>query len=47
VLQAHPAFEVVSRERGARPVTRFEQRGLDAGRSSYDIVARRRGAAEG
>jgi tRNA (guanine-N7-)-methyltransferase len=47
VLGAHPAFEVVSRERGARPVTRFEQRGLDAGRSPYDIVAERRGPGEG
>lgn len=42
VLQEHPAYEVVSHERGARPVTRFEQRGLDAGRRSYDLVARRR-----
>ena len=42
VLAEHPAYEVVSRERGARPVTRFEQRGLDAGRRSYDLVARRR-----
>lgn len=46
VLDAHPAFEVVSRERGGRLLTRFEQRGLDAGRSSYDIVARRRGSPE-
>jgi tRNA (guanine-N7-)-methyltransferase len=41
VLTEHPAYEVVSRDRGARPVTRFEQRGLDAGRRSYDLVARR------
>ena len=41
VLSEHPAYEVVSRERGARPVTRFEQRGLDAGRRSYDLVVRR------
>ncbi len=42
VLEAHPAYEVVSRERGTRPVTRFEQRGADAGRASADLVARRR-----
>jgi tRNA (guanine-N7-)-methyltransferase len=46
VLQAHPAFEVVSQERGARPVTRFEQRGLDAGRASYDVVAQRQEPAQ-
>lgn len=42
VLSEHPAYAVLSRERGARPVTRFEQRGLDAGRRSYDLVAQRR-----
>lgn len=42
VLAHHPAYEVVSRERGARPVTRFEQRGWDAGRQSHDLVVRRR-----
>ena len=52
VLVGHPAYEVVhSGERPvARPVTRFEQRGLDAGRPSYDLVVRRvgrAGAAEG
>lgn len=41
VLVEHAAYEVVSRERGRRPVTRFEQRGLDAGRRCYDVVARR------
>jgi len=41
VLAEHPSYEVVSRERGARPVTRFEQRGWDAGRQSYDLVARK------
>jgi tRNA (guanine-N7-)-methyltransferase len=41
VLGAHPSYEVVSRDRGARPVTRFEQRGRDAGRRSYDVVAQR------
>jgi tRNA (guanine-N7-)-methyltransferase len=42
VLQAHPAYEVMSRERGSRPVTRFEARGLEAGRTVHDLVARRR-----
>lgn len=43
VLAAAPSFEVVSRERGHRPVTRFEQQGLDAGRAAHDVVAVRRG----
>ena len=43
VVGAHPSFEVVSRERGDRPVTRFEQQGLDAGRAAHDVVAVRRG----
>lgn len=38
VLGRHP-LEVVSRDRGNRPVTRFEQQGLDAGRLPHDIVA--------
>ena len=42
VLAAHPAYEVVSRERGLRPVTRFEQRGLAEGRRAYDLVVQRR-----
>ncbi len=42
VLAASEEYDVVARDRGARPVTRFEQRGLDAGRSPYDVVARRR-----
>lgn len=42
VLAGSDELVVVSRDRGARPVTRFEQRGLDAGRSPYDVVARRR-----
>ncbi len=42
VLAASLRFEVVSRDRGARPVTRFEQRGWDEGRPSYDVVAERR-----
>lgn len=41
VLDAHPRFEVVSRERGSRPVTRFEQQGLDAARRPHDLVALR------
>ena len=43
VLGAHPSFTVVREgERPEhRPVTRFEQRGLDAGRPSYDLVVRR------
>ena len=43
VLDAHPDFDVVSRDRGTRPVTRFEQQGLDAGRPAHDVVAVRRG----
>jgi tRNA (guanine-N7-)-methyltransferase len=46
VLAAHPSYDVVSRERGARPVTRFEQRGRDAGRAAHDVVARRRPDAD-
>ena len=42
VLEDHPAYEVVSRDRGARPVTRFETRGVEAGRRPYDVVAERR-----
>lgn len=42
VLEGHPAFTVVTRDRGNRPLTRFEQRGHAAGRASYDVVARRR-----
>ena len=42
VLAASPDLSVVSRERGDRPLTRFEQRGHAAGRRSYDVVAVRR-----
>lgn len=42
VLDAHADYDVVSQERGDRLVTRFEQRGTDAGRMSYDVVAQRR-----
>jgi tRNA (guanine-N7-)-methyltransferase len=43
LLVAHPAYALVHEgvRPDHRPVTRFEQRGLDAGRSSYDIVVRR------
>jgi tRNA (guanine-N7-)-methyltransferase len=40
LLQEHPAYEDVHGERGSRPVTRFEQRGRDAGRPVSDVVAR-------
>jgi tRNA (guanine-N7-)-methyltransferase len=43
LLRSHAAYDVL--HEGARPdhrpVTRFEQRGLDAGRTSYDVIARR------
>ena len=44
LLRAHPSYELLHEgERPAhRPVTRFEQRGLDAGRPSYDVVVSRR-----
>lgn len=35
-------LRLVSTDRLARPVTRFERLGADAGRTSYDLVARRR-----
>lgn len=44
VLAGHPAFEVVSRDRGDRLVTRYEQQALDAGRVAHDLVAVRRPA---
>ncbi len=43
LLADHPRY-AVTHEGGRpphRPITRFEQRGLDAGRSSYDVLARR------
>ena len=45
LLGAHPAYDVVHEgpRPEHRPVTRFEQQGLDAGRSSYDLIARRVG----
>ena len=39
VLGAHPEFGIVCRDRGGRPVTRFEQQALDAGRQAHDVVA--------
>lgn len=42
LLTDHAAFDVVSRDRGSRPVTRFEQQALDCGRESCDVVAVRR-----
>ena len=43
LLGSHPAYDVVHEgERpDHRPVTRFERQGLDAGRTSYDLIARR------
>ena len=42
VLTDHPLLPLVSRERGDRPVTRFERKGLAAGRIPHDLVAIRR-----
>ena len=42
VLAASPDLDLVSRDRGTRPVTRFEQRGRAAGRPPHDLVAVRR-----
>ena len=44
LVSTHPAYAVVSAgpRPAHRPTTRFEQRGLDAGRASYDLVAQRR-----
>jgi len=44
LVQEHPAYEDVHGRRGSRPVTRFEQRGRDAGRPVQDVVARVGGA---
>lgn len=42
VLEASPHVEVLAEAgRGDRPITRFEQQGLDAGRRITDLVARR------
>ena len=42
VLDASPAFVPQPADRADRPVTRFERRGLDAGREIVDLVYRRR-----
>ncbi len=39
VVAASPDLELVSHDRGARPHTRFERRGLAAGREITDVVA--------
>ena len=43
LVAAHPAYQL--EHEGTRPwhrpITRFEQQGLDAGRTSYDLIARR------
>ena len=43
LVGAHPSYRVVHEgpRPEHRPVTRFEQRGLDAGRPSYDVIAER------
>ncbi|MGI3779297.1 MAG: tRNA (guanosine(46)-N7)-methyltransferase TrmB [Janthinobacterium lividum] len=41
VLAAHPAFVAAAEERGDRPVTRFERRGLAEHRTITDLVYRR------
>lgn len=43
VLREHQDFEVdgLTQRPGHRPLTRFERRGLAAGRPSYDLLARR------
>jgi tRNA (guanine-N7-)-methyltransferase len=42
LLRDHPSYDVVHEgpRPPHRPVTRFEQQGLDAGRTSYDVIAR-------
>ena len=46
LLRAHPSYDVLHEgpRPAHRPVTRFEQRGLDAGRASYDVMADRSGS---
>jgi len=39
VVDAAPHLQLVSRDRGDRPLTRFERRGLAAGRPASDVVA--------
>jgi tRNA (guanine-N7-)-methyltransferase len=42
VVGASPDLDLVSRDRGDRPLTRFERRGTAAGREIVDLVAVRR-----
>jgi tRNA (guanine-N7-)-methyltransferase len=44
LLHGHPSYDVVyeGSRPAHRPVTRFEQQGLNAGRTSYDVISRRR-----
>ena len=42
VVDASPELELVSRDRGDRPLTRFERRGTAAGREITDVVVVRR-----
>jgi tRNA (guanine-N7-)-methyltransferase len=39
LVRSHPSYEQVQSDRGTRPVTRFEQRGRDAGRRAHDLTA--------
>jgi hypothetical protein len=43
-MHLHASYDVVHEgpRPPQRPVTRFEQQGLNAGRTSYDVVSRRR-----
>jgi tRNA (guanine-N7-)-methyltransferase len=47
LVAAHSAYEIVHEgpRPPHRPVTKFEQQGLVAGRTSYDLIARRLGSA--
>lgn len=40
-VDATPTLQLVGHDRGTRPVTRYERRGLAAGRVAVDLVARR------
>lgn len=37
VLNPHPAFKKISEDRGNRPLTKFEQRGIHLGHSIFDL----------
>jgi tRNA (guanine-N7-)-methyltransferase len=43
ILDHHPAWTAADEGRADRPVTRFERRGLDAGRSVIELTYRRAG----